>query len=76
MVPVNTGRRVKTSIYGGVSNVLELPLFAFHSESTNKEDFLQFLKDVKEEVAKVTPKKLHIIMDNHQVSFLLPPYVL
>ena len=65
---MNTGRRVKLSIYGGISNVLKLPLFAFHKESTNADDFLQYLKDVRDEVAKVTNKKLHIIMDNHQVS--------
>ena len=62
-VPVNSGSRLKLSVYGAIGNVFELPVLAYYFNCTNGTDVLQFLTLLKEKAEKVTNKKLHIILD-------------
>ena len=63
--PVNSGGRLKISVYGTISNVLQLPFLDFKYEATNATDSLAYFKKLREEVAKVTDRKLHLVLDNH-----------
>ena len=63
--PVNQGPRLACSIYGTISNVLPRACLQIFRDSTNGVDCLAYLKMLKEQVAKVTDKKLHLVLDNH-----------
>ena len=63
--PVNKGGRLSTTIYGTISNVLPKACLHFSQRSTNGEDCTAYLKMLKEEVAKHTDRKLHLVLDNH-----------
>ena len=63
--PVNQGPRLACSIYGAISNVLPHAALQVYRESTNGADCLTYLKMLKEEVAKFTDQKLHLVLDNH-----------
>ena len=63
MVPVNSGPRLKISVYGAIGNIFELPVLAYYYNSTNGTDCLEYLTMIKEKAEKVTDKKLHIILD-------------
>ena len=63
--PVNQGPRLACSIYGTISNILPKACLKTFRESTNGADCLVYLKMLKEEVAKVTDQKLHLVLDNH-----------
>ena len=63
--PVNSGNRLKLSVYGTISNILPKPHFGYGYKPTNGEDALAYFKILKEEVEKYTDKKMHLILDNH-----------
>ena len=52
--PVNSGGRLKVSVYGTISNVLQLPHLDFKYDATNAVDALQYFKKLKAAVAEVT----------------------
>ena len=62
-VPVNSGSRLKLSVYGAIGNVFDLPVLSYYYNCTNGTDVLEFLTKVKEKADQVTDKKLHIILD-------------
>ena len=62
-VPVNSGSRLKLSVYGAIGNVFDLPILSYYYNCTNGTDVLEFLTKVKEKADQVTDKKLHIILD-------------
>ena len=63
--PVNSGSRLKVSVYGTISNVLHLPLLDFKYDATNAVDALAYFKKLKAAIAGVTDRKLHLVLDNH-----------
>ena len=63
--PVNSGTRLKVSVYGAIGNVQQLPFLDYYYKPTNGIDVLKFLQKLKQRMAKLTDKKVHIILDNH-----------
>ena len=60
---VNSGGRYTQSVYGSIGNVFSQPVLQF-SGTTNSQNCLKYFRFLKEEAARVTDKKLHIILDN------------
>ena len=46
-VPVNSGGRLKCSVYGAIGNCFDGPLLMYREKPTNGEDFLAYLKLLK-----------------------------
>ena len=46
-VPVNSGGRLKCSVYGAIGNIFDGPLLMYRTEPTNGIDFLTYLKMLK-----------------------------
>ena len=42
-VPVNSGSRLKLSVYGAIGNVFDLPILSYYYNCTNGTDSLEFL---------------------------------
>ena len=62
---VNSGGRLKVSVYGTIANVLQLPHLDYKYDATNGADALEYFKKLKSAIAEVTDKKLHLVLDNH-----------
>ena len=63
--PVNSGSRLKCSVYGAIGNIFPGPVLDFRKECTNATDALEYFKKLKKETTKYTKKKLNLILDNH-----------
>lgn len=46
-IPVNSGSRLKCSVYGAIGNCFDGPLLMYRTEPTNGEHFLEYLKLLK-----------------------------
>ena len=65
LAPVNSGFRLKQTIYGAIGNIFPKAILDFRYEPTNATHFLEYLKLLKAKTEEVTDKKLHIILDQH-----------
>ena len=63
--PVNSGTRLKCSVYGTIGNIFPGPVLDYRKQCTNATDALEYFKLLKKETAKYTDKKLNLILDNH-----------
>ena len=62
---VNSGSRLKQTIYGSIGNIFKTAILDYRYECTNAIDFLAYLKMLKAKTEEVTDQKLHIILDQH-----------
>ena len=69
LAPINSGYRLKQSIYGSLSNKFDRPHLWYAYRSTNGEDCLEYFKLLLEECRKVTDQKFHLIMDGHKAHY-------
>ena len=58
-------KRMSITIYGAVGYCLGFPFFHYSCETTNSEDFMVFLRELRKAINDIRAVKPILVLDNH-----------